>query len=117
MIMNPKTILFIALSLYSYYFMDRTLKNTQKDGPLTKNEKIQVIALLIFNTIFSWAIFSFGWKSKLPTKSKQVNKYLKNIFITLIGIAIVGVALSVLLVAVNPASQIKKANQMKQLQK
>lgn len=115
--MNPKTVLFIVLSLYSYYFMDRTLKNTQKDGPLTKNEKIQVIALLIFNTIFSWAIFSFGWKKKLPTKSKQVNKYLKNIFITLIVIAIAGVLFSMLLIAVNPASQIKKANQMKQLQK
>jgi len=116
-IMDAKTVLFIALSFYSYYFMDRTLKNTPKDGPLTKKEKIQVIILLILNTIFSWAIFSFGWKNKLPTKSKQVNKYFKNIFISLIGIAIVAVILSALLIATNPASQIKKANQINKLQK
>ncbi|MFZ2026337.1 MAG: hypothetical protein WAV30_03570 [Microgenomates group bacterium] len=114
--MNPKTILFIILTLYSYYLMSRTLKNTQKDGPLTKSEKVQVILLLIFNTIFSWAIFSFGWKKQLPIKSKQVNRYMKNILITLIGIAIAGVILSALLIAINPAAQIKKANQIKRIQ-
>lgn len=115
--MNPKTIIFIALTLYSYYFMNKTLQNTSKDGPLTKNEKTQVIGLLIFNTIFSWAILSMGWKKQLPMKAKQVNRYMKNIFISLIVIAIVGVLFSVVLVAVNPAAQIKKANQIKSLQK
>ena len=97
--------------------MKKTLKNTLKDGPLTKKEKIQIIILLIFNTIFSWAIFSFGWKNKLPTKSKQVNRYIKNILITLVGVAIVAVIFSVLLVAINPAAQIKKANQINKLQR
>ncbi len=115
--MDTKTILFVVLSVYSYYFMNNTLKHTPKDGPLTKNEQIQVIILLIFNTLFSWAIFSFGWKKQLPTKSKQVNRYLKNIIITLVGIAIVAVFVSILLVAINPSAQIKNANQTHQLNK
>lgn len=115
--MNARNIFYIVLSLYSYYFMSKTVKNTSKDCALTKNEKIQVIILLIFNTLFSWIIFSFGWKKQLPTKSKQVNKYARNIFVTLILIAIAAVILSVFLIAINPAAQIKKANQINSLQK
>jgi len=88
--------------------MDKVVKETPNDCALTKSEKIQVIILLIFNTLISWAIFSFGWKKNLPTKSKQVNKYLKNIIFTLVGIALLGIITTIVLVATNPSAQMSK---------
>ena len=104
--MNIQYLFIIVTSVYSYYFMNKVLKSTPKDCELTKSEKTQVILLLLLNTLISWAIFSVGWKNKLPTKSAQVNKYVKIMILTLVGVAIAGFVLSILLVALNPAGQI-----------
>ena len=95
--MNIQTISFLLISAYSYYFMNKVLKTTAKDCALTKSEKIQVIITLLLNTVISWGIYSFGWKKKLPTKSKQVDKYLKNIILSLIAIGVIGIVLAILL--------------------
>jgi glycerol uptake facilitator-like aquaporin len=105
---NFQLIYTIALSAYSYYLMSKVLKNTPKDCELTKNEKTQVIILLLLNTLISWVIFSFGWKQKLPTKTKQVNKYLRNILVTLLVIALVSFFLAIVLIAINPARQLNR---------
>lgn len=89
----------IILCAYSYFLMNRAVKNSTADAPLTTGEKIQVILLLIFNTLPSWFIFYLGWKKKLPVKAKQVNKYLFVIIGILVAAAILGVAVAVLLVA------------------
>jgi len=97
--MDVQTMFLILVSAYTYYFMDKVLKSNPKDGALTKNEKIQVIILLIFNTLISWAILSFGWKKKLPIKSKQVNRYVKVILVSLVVIAIIAVFIAIILSA------------------
>ncbi|MCR4329037.1 MAG: hypothetical protein NUV65_00650 [Candidatus Roizmanbacteria bacterium] len=97
--MNTQTIFVILVSAYTYYFMDTVLRSNPKDGALTKSEKIQVIILLILNTLISWAILSFGWKKKLPIKSKHVNKYLKIILVSLVVIAIIAVFITIILSA------------------
>jgi uncharacterized membrane protein required for colicin V production len=107
--MNANLIITILLCVYTYYFMKNVSENTKKDGPLTKNEKIQVIILLLINTLLTWIILRFGWKDTLPTKAKQVTKYLLRIIGILVGIAVLGILVSVLLVAVNPRRQIEKA--------
>ncbi len=105
-IMNLQLFLTIILSAYSYYFMDKVLKNTPNDVELTKSEKTQVIVLLLLNTLISFLIFSFGWKSKLPSKSKQVNKYLRNILLILVGLGVLGILLAIFFVAINTATHI-----------
>lgn len=97
--MNIQTMLFLLISAYSYYFMNKVLDTTSKDCELTKNEKIQVIITLLLNTVISWGIYSFGWKKRLPTKAKQVDKYLKNIILSLIGIGIAGIILAIVISA------------------
>ncbi len=107
--MDGTLLAFIIFSAYSLYLMDKVRKNTKKkDSRLTRSEKIQVILLLLLNTLPSWIIFSFGWKKKLPVKSKQVNRYVLVIFGTLIGLAILGIVVAVLLSAINPAGQINR---------
>jgi hypothetical protein len=86
--------------------MEKVLKES-KDGELTKTEKIQVIILLIFNTLISWVIFYLGWREKLPIKLRQVNRYLKNILLALLLIAFLGILVAVILVAINPARQMQ----------
>lgn len=106
--MDVQTVAFIALSVYSWYFMQKVLKSTPRDCRLTKSEKIQVIITLLLNTIVSWAIYNYGWKKRLPTKSRQVNIYVKNIIIALIVIALVAFFIAIVLIAINPVGQINQ---------
>lgn len=103
--MNPRDIMLIVLSVYTYFFMEDVKKKAKGNSPLTRNEKIQVVLLLIFNTLLSWIILSFGWKKELPAKSKQVNKYGLVIVGVLVGLAVLGLVVAVILVAINPARQ------------
>jgi membrane protease YdiL (CAAX protease family) len=108
--MNNSNLVFtILIAAYAYYFMTSVLKRTKKDAPLTGNEKTQVIIMLILSTVVSWAILYFGWKDKLPTKAHQVAKYVKWIIGILLGTALLGIIVAVLLVAINPRAQIEKA--------
>jgi hypothetical protein len=96
-------IIFIGIiSIYSYYFMKSVLKNTPGDCQLTAPEKIRVIITLLLNTPLSWAIYYLGWKNKLPTKAKQVNKYIRNIILVIITIGIISIILLPILSAINP---------------
>lgn len=97
-----RTALTIAFSLYTYFFMRHVLKKTPKDSELTKSEKIQTIILLILNTLFSWLILYFGWKKKLPQKARQVKKYFLWIMGILLGIAVLGIIVAVILLAIHP---------------
>ena len=95
-----QNIIVIAVCAYSYFFMKKVLDNTTVDGPLTKNEKINVIITLIVATLPAYFIYYFGWKEKLPIKAKQVNKYVWNIIGWLVAIGIIGILVAILLVAV-----------------
>jgi len=95
-------ILLLILSIYTYFFMKKVLKNTPEDCPLTKSEKIQVILLLLFNTLISWIMLSLGWRKMLPTKSKQVNHYMRNIILIIVAIGVLAVILTLDLTALNP---------------
>ena len=81
--------------------MKKVLDTTPSDCELTKNEKIQVITTMVLSTLFAWLVFNAGWKNKLPTKVAQVNKYLKNMTIGLVVIGIIGVLISVVMVALS----------------
>ncbi|MBI5018857.1 hypothetical protein HZB58_01125 [Candidatus Gottesmanbacteria bacterium] len=107
--MDLQLLVIIFLCAYSFFLMNRAIKNSSPDAPLSTGEKIQVILLLIFNTLPSWLIFHLGWKKSLPVKAKQVNKYLFVIIGVLVGLAILGVAVAVLLVAINPAGQMQRS--------
>lgn len=100
-------LLFLVTSIaYAFYFMNRTLKTTTVDAPLTKREKLTVIILLLFSTIPSWLILRLGWQKKLPLKAKAVTRYMCIILGTLIGIAVLGIIVSILLVAINPSARV-----------
>jgi len=101
--MDIQLLLIILFSVYSFFLMNRVAKKSPVEAPLTRGEKIQVIALLIFNTLPSWLIFHLGWKKASPIKAKQVNKYLMTIIGVLVAIAVLGVLIAVVLVAINPA--------------
>lgn len=106
--MDFQLLFVILLSAYTFYFMNNVIKKSRADGLLASGEKLQVILLLIFNTLPSWLIFYLGWKKKFPKKAKQVNKYLFIIIGTLVGLAILGVVVSILLIAINPAGQMQR---------
>lgn len=92
----------IVIFIYTYYFMQKVIKNTPVDCELTKSEKIQVIITLFLSTIISWIIYHFGWKDKLPTKAKQVNLYVRNMIVTSVIIGITGIIIIFILEAINP---------------
>ncbi len=91
----------IALSAYAFYFMRKVSKETRADSPLTKNEKIQVIILMLLNTLISWAIFYFGCRNKLPTKAKQVKRYFLTILGVLVGIGIIAFIAAFVLISLS----------------
>ena len=80
-------LIFIGVSVYSYYFMKKVLKE-RSDGPLAKDEKITIILTLIFNTLISYFIYYYGWKNKLPQKAQKVKNYLWKVLLILILIAL-----------------------------
>lgn len=108
--MDLQLLVIIILCAYSFFIMNRAIKNSSPDAQLSTAEKIQVILLLIFNTLPSWLIFHLGWKKKLPVKAKQVTKYLFVIIGVLVGLAILGIVVAVLLVAINPAGQMQRGS-------
>lgn len=81
--------------------MKKVLDRTPTDCPLTKEEKLNVIITLIIGTLPAYFIYNFGWKAKLPTKAKQVTKYVWNIIGWLVGIGVVGILVAIMLVAIN----------------
>lgn len=78
---NYFNILQAALLAYILYLTNKIEKNSLVDGPLTKNEKIQVILTIILNPIIAGGFYYYCWRNKLPIKAKQANKYSIIIFI------------------------------------
>ena len=94
-------LIFIGVSVYSYYFMKKILKE-RSDGPLVRDEKITIILTLIFNTLISFLIYYLGWKNKLPQKAEQVKKYLRKIILILLLIAPMAFGAAFLLLIFRP---------------
>ncbi len=108
MLVDLQLIFFVACIAYTFYFMRNVLKNTTVDAPLTKRETFIVIVLLLSNTLPSWLILRLGWQKKLPLKAKGVTRYMLVIIGTLIGVAVLGIIVSILLVALAPRAGISQ---------
>lgn len=61
--------------LWTVYLIIKVNKETKKDVPLARDEKIQVIITEIFNPILAGALYYYVWREKFPTKANQANKY------------------------------------------
>ncbi len=67
-------LVFITTIIYMIHKRRPVAKGEALDAPLTRGEVIAVTVFCLLDPILTGAIFYYGWKKRLPVKSRQANR-------------------------------------------